>query len=242
MSDYRFLLLQIRKPDDPVRDHEVKCFAHSMGSGTETIVPHDLIASVPSEQLLDSSDAVLIGGSGDFSVVDAGEWFADAVKLIQSLYESGKPVFASCWGFQAIAKALGGIVVTDTGRAEVGSFELTMTPAGAEDLVFAPLGNRFMVQLGHQDIVDRLPANATLLCSSERVKNQAFTFPNKPIYATQFHPELNKQDFIRRLAAYPEYVQKYTGLAFEQFVEKCEDTIASGEILKRFVDSCLSKN
>lgn len=240
MADFRFLLLQIRNPGDPVRKHEVECFARAIGCDVDAILPHDLITSVPTAESLMAADAVLIGGSGDYSVVDGGDWFEDAVKLIQRLYEMGKPLFASCWGFQAIAKALGGVVVTDPKRAEVGTFELVMATDGAKDPVFSPLGTRFAVQLGHQDIVEQLPTSAMLLCSSRKVKNQAFTFPGKPIYATQFHPEFSKQDFIDRLNAYPEYVQKYTGLEFNKFVETCRETSAAQLILRRFVDSCLS--
>ena len=70
-----------------------------------------------------------------------------------------KPAFASCWGFQALARALGGEVVTDLVRAEVGTFEIQLTAAGRSDPLFGPLGERFLAQLGHQDVVTRLPAD-----------------------------------------------------------------------------------
>lgn len=217
-----------------MRDHEVNCFANAIGCDRIQIKPFDLVGSRPGRETIDSFDAVLIGGSGDYSVVDCGDWFVDACRLFRLLFEMGKPTFASCWGFQAFAKALGGKVVTDLSRAEVGTFELQLTDDAISDPVFSPLGKTFFGQLGHQDIVDELPDQATLLCSTVKVTNQAFTFSNKPIYATQFHPELKMDDLVKRLIAYPEYVKKITGMEMAEFIATCQPADATLELLQRF--------
>ena len=77
-----------------------------------------------------------------------------------------KPTFASCWGFQALAKALGGSVVSDITRAELGTCELQLTQAGQRDPVFRQLGASFYAQVGHHDTVDVLPADAVPLARS----------------------------------------------------------------------------
>ena len=102
-----------------------------------------------------------------------------------------------------MAKALGGEVVTDKSRAELGSIAVRLTDAGRCDPLFSPLGDRFLAPMGHQDCVVRLPPQAILLASSESVTNQAFKVAEKPIYCTQFHPELGRQTLLERVHAYP---------------------------------------
>ena len=134
-----------------------------------------------------------------------------------------------------MAKALGGEVVTDMGRAELGMVEVRLTEAGMQDQVFGPLGSTFLVPMGHQDCVMRLPEQAVLLASSAKVENQAFTFPGKPIYCTQFHPELNRASLIERLRAYPKYVRTITGDSVEAFAEKCGESVGSDRLLVAYL-------
>lgn len=235
----KFLLYQVRNPGDPMRGHEVRCFADKLGCPEENILVHDVLSGRPRKRLLDQVDAVLVGGSGDYSVAEGGEWLPMAMDEFCELYETGKPTFASCWGFQAFAKALGGSVVTDLKRAELGTRTFELTEAGKADAVFGPLGTPFRAQIGHQDIVDRLPDGALLLCSSQRVTNEAFTFPGKPIYGTQFHPELDVKDLITRVHAYPDYIRKITGLPLDEFQATCSATPDTARLLRRFVDRVL---
>ena len=237
MKDTKYLLLQIRNPDDPIREHEVECFARALECPASRIIQHDLIRSCPDQNLTNGIDAVLIGGSGDYSVVDGGDWFEEAMKFFRELCAQGKPTFASCWGFQAFALALGGKVVTDLERAEVGTLEFRLTESGKNDPVFSPLGSPFLAQIGHQDIVVELPDSVELLASTEKVSNQGFVVKGKPIYATQFHPELELMDLIQRLEAYPEYVKKITGLEMLDFVATCRQTPGVTAMLARFRDS-----
>ncbi len=220
-----------------MRENEIGCFANSLGCPRENIITHDLISSCPTTQLLDSAGAVLVGGSGDYSVVSGGDWLPPVMDVFRELYAMGKPTFASCWGFQAFSKSLGGEVVTDLKQAEIGTLEFELTEAGKNDPVFGPLGVRFHAQIGHQDIVVQLPPDAIRLCSTTRVQNQAFTFPGKPIYGTQFHPEIEYSDFVKRLVAYPEYVENITGLPMSQFIDSCFETPDTTKLLKRFADA-----
>ena len=179
-EDPQFLLLQVRNPDDPMKEHEIECFARSFRCSKDRIHIFDLLGGVPSDEALNEVDVVLLGGSGDYSVAKGGPWLPAALETMRELYEYSKPTFASCWGFQAMARAMGGEVVTDRDRAEVGSMTLKLTPEGLRDPVFGPLGESFGVQIGHEDIVTKLPAGAVLLASSDRVPNQAFRFEGKP--------------------------------------------------------------
>ena len=140
-----------------------------------------------------------------------------------------------------MARAMGGVVVTDLSRAEVGSLEVTLTAEGQDDPVFGGLPRQFLAQLGHQDIVVELPADAILLASSERVMHQAFRFRDLPIYCTQFHPELNRAALLERVAAYPEYPQRILGVGIETFCrDHCAETPEADSLLGRFIDHVFS--
>lgn len=231
----RHLLLQMRDPADDMRDNEIDCFARTLDCSRESIRVLDLLSGVPSQEDLDDADVVLLGGSGDYSVAEGGPWLEAALEAMRALYESSKPTFASCWGFQAMARAMGGEVVTDPSRAEVGTIWLTATPEGLEDPIFGPLGERFQVHIGHQDIVTRLPEGATLLASSERVENEAFRFDGRPIYATQFHPELGREDLILRIGTYPPYLPLAGYSTMVEFAAATPEIPETEAILGRFV-------
>lgn len=235
-----FLLLQVRNPDDPMRAHEVQSFARCFGCPTEDIVVFDLLSGAPSADTLAQSDVVLLGGSGDYSVARGGPWLGAALDAMVTLYETKKPTFASCWGFQALARALGGEVVTDHDLAEVGTIWLELTPEGGSDPVFGPLGRRFQVQIGHEDIVTVLPPQATLLASSDRVENEAFRLEGAPIYATQFHPEIDRQGLIDRLRSYPSYLPLAGAATVEELEAITPPTPHTVGILTRFLDVALA--
>lgn len=237
----RYLLLQVREPDDPIRTHEVECFEHALGCPREAIDVFDLLSGAPPAARIDAADVVLLGGSGDHSVARGGPWLEAALDAMRGLHGDRKPTFASCWGFQAMARALGGEVVTDHGRAEVGAVPLRLTEAGHADPVFAPLGERFFGQSGHEDVVVSLPADAILLASSERVRNQAFRFRDRPIYCTQFHPELAAADLVRRIARYPVYLPLCGVASIEELRAVTPETRETTALLPRFVAHVLGE-
>ncbi len=218
-----------------MRDQEVHCFARALGCSIDQIRVLDLLAGAPTIAELNGVDVVLLGGSGDYSVVEGETWFRPAAAAMHELYVLEKPTFASCWGFQAMARALDGRVVTDLSRAELGTCALHLTEAGATDPIFGPLPRQFRAQMGHQDIVVELPSDAVLLASSSRVTNQAFRLEGKPIYCTQFHPELDRQTLVERVYAYPEYVERIAGMPLEEFVETTGETPETEQLLVRFV-------
>ncbi|MBX3435980.1 MAG: type 1 glutamine amidotransferase [Planctomycetaceae bacterium] len=247
LDSVRYLLLQVRNADDPMRGHEVECFARALESSVERISVADLLSEPVSAAKVGAVDVVLLGGSGHYSVAyekslaePPDEWLRRALDLLRSLHAKQKPTFASCWGFQAMARALGGQVIHDAARAEIGTHHLRLTPSGHDDPVFGPLGERFSGQMGHEDRVIELPAGATLLASTDRVENQAYTLTDAPIYCTQFHPELRRHDLLRRLDAYPEYVRHLTGMTTEEFADTIRDTPETEALLSRFVRHVLT--
>jgi len=178
----------------------------------------------------------LLGGSGHYSAAGETEWLERALDCLREVYRMAKPTFASCWGFQAMSRAMGGRCVNDVPNAELGTIDLTLTKDGRANQVFSFLPPEFTAQAGHEDHVVELPPDAVLLASSATIKEQAFRFENRPIYCTQFHPELDRTAMLERVIAYPDYIERNTKISHEEFIKTLRETPEANRILRRFVD------
>lgn len=232
----RCLLLQVRDPGDPMSGHEIVSFERSISPVPTRIEVFDLLGGLLRPRDLAGVDLVLLGGSGAYSAATGGPWLDTALESLRTVHSSGVPAFASCWGFQAMAAAMGGEVVNDRSRAEIGTHEVSLTAAARSDPVFGGLGESIKAQMGHEDRVTTLPRRTTLLASSARVANQAYRFDDAPIYCTQFHPELNAAGILARLSAYPRYLAEVAGTTYEEIVTRLEETPEANELVRRFVD------
>ncbi len=229
------LLLQVRDAGDPMGPHEITSFRRALAPLDAQVRVFDLLAGRLRPQNLLGVDLVLMGGSGAYSAAERGPWLERALDSLRSVHDSGIPAFASCWGFQGMAAAMGGTVVRDRERAEIGTHELALTREGLADPLFGYLGPRFQAQMGHEDRVDVLPRGATLLASSKKVENQAYRFDGRPIYCTQFHPELDRDGMLRRFRTYPKYSEEVAGLTLAEIAGRIEETPKAAELLRRFV-------
>ncbi len=231
MAVRRFLLLQVRSADDPMGEHERAAFRAALGAAPGDLDAWNLLDGGPGRERLKAADMVLVGGS-EHSVAEGREapWITGALGTMESLVRNEKPAFASCWGFQALARALGGRVVTDPDLAELGVLTLRLTGAGARDPLFADLGPSFRAVIGHEDSVAELPPGAVGLASSPRAEHAAFAIPGVPLYATQFHPELDRAGLAARLRRYPRYRDLGP-------VEDEDPTPAVGRLLRRAMET-----
>ena len=147
-------------------------------------------------------DALVIGGAGAHSVTETYPFTAPLARVVERLAAAKRPLFGSCWGHQFVAQALGGEVVTDLERKELGTFAVALTAEGRRDPWLQGLPERFDVQLGHHDRVTRLPRNAVELASSALCPNQAFRLADAPVYGAQFHVELDAAGMLERARIY----------------------------------------
>lgn len=199
----RILVLQSRFESDPMLEHEQQCFHAATGLGEEELGFHNVVQRVPTLDDVRPYHAVIIGGSGDFSVVERDQPFFDPLEMfIRELVGGGFPTFGCCFGFQLLVNALGGTVVRDPVRAELGSYDVELTDEGMEDPLFGQLPARFIAQMGHFDRATVLPQGVPNLVSSERCYFQALRVPGFQVWATQFHPELDDEGNRQRCVAY----------------------------------------
>lgn len=219
-----------------MRTQELQCFARVLDCDVADIDVVDFLVRAPRIAELRRADVVLLGGSGHYSAAGEGAWLERSLDALRELHRNSKPTFASCWGFQAMARAMGGRCIHDVELAELGTIDLHLTEAGRADPLFRNLPQEFAAHAGHQDHVIDLPPDAILLASTELVPNQAFQFAGKPIYCTHFHPELDCEAMFERVVAYPEYVERMSGLTLEKFKASCRATPEANSLLQRFVD------
>ncbi|MEX0643056.1 MAG: type 1 glutamine amidotransferase [Pirellulales bacterium] len=239
MPRLRYLLLQTRNADDGMRAQEVRCFARALNCDALAIDVFDLLLAGPTALRLKQADVILLGGSGHYSAAGEGVWLERALDAMREIHQLSRPTFASCWGFQAMARAMGGRCVSDLANAEVGTIELRLTEAGRADPLFGQLPATFLGNAGHEDRVSVLPVDAVLLASSGCVAEQAFRFKGRPIYCTQFHPELDRTALLERVKAYPEYVERSAGMPYDEFVASLQETPEANSLLRKFVATVL---
>jgi GMP synthase (glutamine-hydrolysing) len=203
------LLVQARRAGDESARHELECFAARCQIPEAAFTSLNLaIDPVGSVELLDH-DMVMVGGAGEFSVAKGGfDWHEDLLELMREVVRRQMPMFASCFGFQAMIQAFGGRVESVESMAELGTHRVFLTEAGKADALFGEHPDAFDAQFGHNDSATLVPDELTVLVESERCPHQAVRYRNLPIVATQFHPELSWRDNAQR---YMTYLQNYGG-------------------------------
>ena len=199
----KILLLQARHPDDPAKAEEVGSFARRSGVELKAITPHDLLQGPPALEELNGWDVLMVGGSGDFYLSQGDLPFQEeTLSFLGGVVERGFPTFASCFGYQCLVVALGGELLYDPQNTELGTLDIHLTPAGIEDELFSILPATFAGQLGHKDRAIHPPPGLPNLAFSDRCAHQALRVPDKPIWATQFHPELDRETNYGRFQTY----------------------------------------
>ncbi len=203
-SPLRVLLVQIRDADDPGIAHERQCIARRLGAQHVELVILDGLAGQIDSQSLDRVDALLIGGSGDYSVHDSrsAKCVAGLRRLLDQVLERQLPAFGICFGHQLLGYHLGGAIQTADAQAEIGTISLELTAAGRTDPLFSELPVEFGAHTGHSDHVTAVPAGVELLAVGQRLVTQAFHVRGAPFYTTQFHPDMTGTEAITRYLTY----------------------------------------
>ncbi len=147
------------------------------------VVPH----TTPTAELLARGPAAIVLTGGPQSV-----YSPDAPGVDPALLEAGVPVFGMCYGFQAMAKALGG-EVERTGRSEYGA--TPMRRSETESTLFAGQPTEQSVWMSHGDAVTRPPAGAVVTASTPGAPVAAFEDDERRLYGVQWHPEVKHSAF-----------------------------------------------
>ena len=112
--------------------------------------------------------------------------YADgAPQLDPAVFDLGVPVFGICYGFQAMAQALGGTVAR-TGTSEYGRTEMNVL--GGE--LHSGLSGNQPVWMSHGDAVTAAPAGFEVVATSAGAPVAAFEDRSRGLAGVQYHPEV----------------------------------------------------
>lgn len=141
------------------------------------IVPHTWTA----QQILDQKPSAVILSGGPSSV------YADGAPAVDpALFEAGVPVLGICYGFQAMAQALGGSVA-QTGAREYGGTHVAVPEAG---VLLTGSPTEQSVWMSHGDAVQEAPEGFTVLATSAGSPVAAFEDRGRRLFGMQWHPEV----------------------------------------------------
>lgn len=197
----RVRIIQIRS-EDFLKQHEMECLQRTTGLQPAELESFDALQRPLSIDVLEGVDALMIGGSGEYSATQNSPLHDALVEVVRACYETRKPLLGLCFGHHMMARAMGGVVLTDEARAETGTVRVSLLPRSTPDELLQGLPSSFYVAQGHHDSVVELPPTLENLASSERSPYQAIFAPGRPFYGLQFHPELRLEDLLHRLSHY----------------------------------------
>ena len=193
-----------------MRVHEQTCIQSRLDGVDVVITIRNAITHRAQPEWLAGADAVIVGGSGDYSVHHprSAHWVDPLQKVVDSALTLGVAGFGICFGHQLLGRSLGGTVRTSAAQAERGTVSMQLTANGVSDPVFGHLGGVFRVQTGHSDSVDCAPSGVTILASNAALRTQAFRVDGTDFYSAQFHPELTAEEAAQRYAFYQASLEK----------------------------------
>jgi GMP synthase (glutamine-hydrolysing) len=140
------------------------------------VIPHD--ATMEEIKAKDPQAIVLSGGP-------ASVYAEGAPQLDPAMFDLGVPVFGICYGFQAMAQALGG-TVAHTGTSEYGRTTLNVT--GGE--LHSDLPVTQPVWMSHGDAVTQAPEGFDVVATSAGAPVAAFEHRGRRLAGVQYHPEV----------------------------------------------------
>jgi GMP synthase (glutamine-hydrolysing) len=187
------------------------------------VIPHT--ATVEEIKARDPQAIVLSGGPA--SVYTDG-----APQLDPALFDLDVPVFGICYGFQAMAQALGGTVAR-TGTSEYGRTELKVT--GGQ--LHSDLPGTQPVWMSHGDAVTEAPAGFDVVAVSSGAPVAAFEHRARRLAGVQYHPEVlhtphGQQVLSRFLHEFAGIGSTWTAANIaDALVEQVKDQIGDGRAI-----------
>ncbi len=235
----KVLLLQIRDGAQ-VRREELESFAQYSGLHPRQIDVLNVFDTpqVPADAFA-GYDALFVGGASEANVLQPDQYpFVNScLRLLSACIAQNIPVFASCFGFQLAVLALGGEIKHRETGFEMGTLPISVSLSATGDPLFGHLSEPFYAVSVHKQYADLLPEQCQVLAYTHQCIH-AFRVFNKPFWAFQFHPEVDRRVLVERLTFYQ---QNYTEGAdhLKQVLDAAVETPLSNALLARFVDRVL---
>lgn len=216
-----FLLIQTRSDDSAAADElrsttELGGFAE--GQLTALRLDQEMAACVSApgtdqrpdhdwaQRLAEHSGVILCGSP--FNSSDPDELKSDlqlAVeaelrRMLDVVVAQDVPFMGACYGVGTLGLHQGAVVDGTYGEP-AGVVSVAVTEEGAADPLLDGVDPVFEAYVGHKEAVRELPEHAVVLVRGEGCPVQMFRI-GQNLYATQFHPELDREGLLHRLKVY----------------------------------------
>ncbi len=141
--------------------------------------------TTPFDQMGQVDALVLSGGAPDVAS-EAGRMGNNGEYIDKADF----PILGICAGMQFMATHFGG----STGPAVRAEFGRTRLYVDEEDQLFRGVPREFDVWESHNDEVKTVPEGFEVLAHSDTCRVEAMCSSKRPLYAVQFHPEVENTD------------------------------------------------
>ena len=225
------LIFQFR--NGKLEKSERASFAEKFDVPQESIIFINILNENHTYPELDEVKAIVIAGSGDNSLTISHPWFESLTEYIRKAIDRHIPVLGVCFGHQFLALLYGAKIVQDPAQKEIGCVSVKINQLGLSDPLLKGMGENFYTIAGHNDSVINVPTELEVLASTERCPIQMFKINGSFAYGVQFHPELSKSDYEKRLAFYRDlYVDKEFN--FDELLMEGDSPTTGDQVLKNF--------
>lgn len=187
-----------------VRECNVYCEVH----------PYDL--SMDKIKEINPKGIILTGGPNSVY----GE---EALHCPKELFELGIPILGICYGSQLMSHMLGGKVAT----APVSEYGKTEVNIDTTSKLFEQVSEKTICWMSHTDYIEQAPDKFNIIAHTPVCPVAAMEFPEKKLYAVQFHPEvMHTQQGIQMLSNFVYNICNCSGdWKMDSFVETTIDQI-----------------
>jgi GMP synthase (glutamine-hydrolysing) len=243
MSDKRPVLIIQLRPEDIVADSEYACILKYGGlSESETHRLRIEAMGLPSDLDPYTYSCIIVGGSpfdittpaGDKSAIQ-NKIEADFARLFDEIIPADHPFLGCCSGNGLLGNYLGAAMSRQYSET-TSCVHVELTAEGKQDKLLQGFPSTIDVMVGHKEAVDETPDGATLLVKGSACPVQMFRI-GENVYATQFHPEADSEEFKLRIDTYRShgYFKPHEAEMLKQRLHGIT-TPYGHEILRRFVD------
>ena len=146
------------------------------------IISHEASAA----EVQDKNPVAIVLSGGPSSVYEDG-----SPSLSPGILDLGIPVFGICYGFQVMARDLGG-EVGKTGLREYGATVASVMPQASP--LFAGQPESQTTWMSHGDQVQTAPPGFEVLASTDATSVAAFGSAEKKMFGVQWHPEVKHSE------------------------------------------------
>ncbi len=151
----------------------------------------------------------------------------------KEIFSMGIPILGICYGSQLMAHLLGGSVAT----APVSEYGKTEVEIDSSTILFQQVDQKTVCWMSHTDYIEKAPEGFTITAHTPVCPVAAMEYPERGLYATQFHPEV--MHTVQGMQMLSNFVYKVCGCVgdwkmssfVETAIQQLREKVGEGKVL-----------